>query len=248
MGKRILIVDGESETVAALGNALREAGFDLTTARAGNPGLMSALTDAVSLVVLEMGPPITSGFEFCRKITTSPATRHLPVIVLTAHAGADDRISGLEAGADDYVTKPFSPREVALRVACSIKRTTSLVPSLPKLRVGEFEVDESRHELRVGNELVNLTALEFRLLTLFLENVGFVLERGRLLDKVWGYSNNVTTRTVDTHVMRLRAKLGHAGGKIETVRGVGYRLTRPEHMLDIPLLGVEREERALVLR
>ena len=248
MNKKILIIDSELDTVEILGSALRQAGFDVLAAHDGSSGLTQALTESVSLVVLDVGLPVISGFEVCRQIKKVPATRRLPVIMLTAKASEQDRIRGLEVGADDYVTKPFSVREFVLRISRSIGRATPLPPSKPKLRVGDFVVDELRHEVWIRNEQVNLTALEFRLITLLMENAGFVLERGSLLDKVWGYGNNVTTRTVDTHVMRLRAKLGEAGGQIETVRGIGYRLRGGEHTLDFAPLGIEQEDPALALR
>jgi two-component system phosphate regulon response regulator PhoB len=248
MNKKILIIDSELDTVEILGSALRQAAFDVLTAHDGSSGLTLALTESVSLVVLEVGLPVISGFEVCRQIKKVPATRRLPVIILTANASEQDRIRGLEVGADDYVTKPFSLREFVLRITRSIGRAAPLTPPKPKLRRGDFVVDELRHEVRVRNELISLTALEFRLITLLVKNAGFVLERGRLLETVWGYGNNVTTRTVDTHVMRLRAKLGHSGDQIETVRGVGYRLKGPEDSLAFPSLEDEQEDRALVLR
>jgi two-component system phosphate regulon response regulator PhoB len=248
MNKKILIIDSELDTVEILGSALRQAGFDVLAAHDGSSGLTQALTESVSLVVLDVGLPVISGFEVCRQIKKVPSTRRLPVIILTAKASEQDRIRGLEVGADDYVTKPFSLREFVLRITRSIGRAAPIAPSKPKLRVGEFEVDELRHEVRVRNEQVKLTALEFRLITLLMENAGYVLERGRLLETVWGYGNNVTTRTVDTHVMRLRAKLGDSGEQIETVRGVGYRLRGPEDALAFPSLGVEEEYHALALR
>jgi two-component system phosphate regulon response regulator PhoB len=246
MNKKILIIDSELETVEFLGSALRQAGFEVLAAHDGSSGLTQALTESISLVVLDVGLPIISGFEVCRQIKKVPATRRLPVIMLTAKASEQDRIRGLEVGADDYVTKPFSVREFVLRITRSIGRAAPIVPLKPKLRVGEFEVDELRHEARVRNERVNLTALEFRLITLLMENAGYVLERGRLLETVWGYGNNVTTRTVDTHVMRLRAKLGPAGERIETVRGVGYRFKEAEQALAFPPVRVDAGEGILV--
>jgi two-component system phosphate regulon response regulator PhoB len=246
MNKKILIIDSELDTVEILGSALRQAGFDVLAAHDGSSGLTQALTESVSLVVLDIGLPVISGFEVCRQIKKVPATRRLPVIILSAKASEEDRIRGLEVGADDYVTKPFSLREFVLRITRSIGRAAPLSPAKPKLRVGEFEVDELRHEIRVRKALVNLTALEFRLITLLMENAGFVLERGRLLETVWGYGSNVTTRTVDTHVMRLRAKLGEAGGEIETVRGVGYRLRVPDDALEFPPVRVGKKEQILV--
>ena len=247
MSKKILIIDSELETVEILGGALRQVGYEILVAHDGSTGLTQALTESVALVVLDSDLPVISGFEVCRQIKKVPAMRRLPVIILTAKTSEQDRIRGLEVGADDYVTKPFSPREFVLRINRSIGRAGPLGPSKPELRIGDLQVDELRHEVRIRNQLVSLTALEFRLITLLMENVGFVLERGRLLETVWGYGRNVTTRTVDTHVMRLRAKLGDAGGTIETVRGIGYRLKGPDHTFDFPALGVEQGDRSLAL-
>jgi len=145
------------------------------------------------------------------------------------------------------VTKPFSPREFVLRIGRSIGRSVPISPLKPKLRVGDFVLDELRHEIHVRNQPVNLTALEFRLIALLMENTGFVLERDRLLERVWGYGSNVTTRTVDTHIMRLRSKLGDAGSSIETVRGIGYRLKERGKELDFLPSNVDQEEVCLAL-
>ena len=247
MNKKILIIDSELDTVEILGSALRQAGFDVLAAHDGSSGLTQALTESVSLVVLDVGLPVISGFEVCRQIKRVPATRRLPVIMLTAKATEQDRVKGLEAGADDYVTKPFSPREFVLRIGRSIGRSVPISPLKPKLRVGDFVLDELRHEIHVRNQPVNLTALEFRLIALLMENTGFVLERDRLLERVWGYGSNVTTRTVDTHIMRLRSKLGDAGSSIETVRGIGYRLKERGKELDFLPSNVDQEEVCLAL-
>jgi len=247
MQQRILIVDDEADVVDLLGGTLRQAGYEVLIARDGGTGLTKALTESPSLVVLDVMLPVISGLEVCRQIKKVPATRRLPVIMLTAKASEQDRVKGLEAGADDYVTKPFSAREFVLRIGRSIGRAAP-VPSLkPALRVGEFILDEMRHEVRVRNQLVNLTALEFRLIALLMENSGFVLERDRLLERVWGYGSNVTTRTVDTHIMRLRSKLGDAGASIETVRGVGYRLREDESPFEFAPLKIDQEDVCLAL-
>jgi two-component system phosphate regulon response regulator PhoB len=247
MQQKILIVDDDAEVLDLLGTTLRQEGYGVVTAGDGSSGLTKALTESPSLVVLDVMLPVISGLEVCRQIKRVPATRRLPVIMLTAKATEQDRVKGLEAGADDYVTKPFSPREFVLRIGRSIGRSVPVPPLKPKLRVGDFVLDELRHEVHVKNQPVNLTALEFRLIALLMENTGFVLERDRLLERVWGYGSNVTTRTVDTHIMRLRSKLGDAGSSIETVRGIGYRLKERGKELDFLPSNVDQEEVCLAL-
>jgi two-component system phosphate regulon response regulator PhoB len=247
MQQKILIVDDDAEVLDLLGTTLRQEGYGVVTAGDGSSGLTKALTESPSLVVLDVMLPVISGLEVCRQIKRVPATRRLPVIMLTAKATEQDRVKGLEAGADDYVTKPFSPREFVLRIGRSIGRSVPISPLKPKLRVGDFVLDELRHEIHVRNQPVNLTALEFRLIALLMENTGFVLERDRLLERVWGYGSNVTTRTVDTHIMRLRSKLGDAGSSIETVRGIGYRLKERGKELDFLPSNVDQEEVCLAL-
>ena len=247
MQQKILIVDDQADVTDLLGGTLRQEGYEVLVAHDGSSGLTKALTESPSLVVLDVALPVISGLEVCRQIKRVPATRRLPVIMLTARASEQDRVKGLEAGADDYVTKPFSPREFVLRISRSIGRAAPVTPLKPKLRVGDFVLDELRHEIRVRNQLVNLTALEFRLIALLMENSGFVLERDRLLERVWGYGSNVTTRTVDTHIMRLRFKLGEAGSLVETVRGIGYRLKEHGKEFDFLPEKIDQEEACLAL-
>ncbi len=242
MQKRILIVDDDAKVIDLLDRTLRPAGYDVVGASDGSSGLAKALTSSPSLVVLDAALPLISGFEVCRQIKQAPAAQRMPIIMLSARASDQDRIKGLEAGADDFVTKPFHPREFLLRVSRSIERARPVPARKPPVRVGDFVLDAQRHELRVRNRPVNLTALEFRLIGLLMENYGFVLERDQLLDRVWGYSAGVTTRTVDTHIMRLRFKLGEAGSIIETVRGVGYRLKEHGNELDFIPERIEEEE------
>jgi two-component system, OmpR family, phosphate regulon response regulator PhoB len=247
MQQKILIVDHQTDVADLLGGTLRRNGYNVVVASDGGSGLTKALTESPSLVVLEVELPVISGFEVCRQIKRVPATRRLPIIMLTARASEQDRVKGLEAGADDYVTKPFSLQEFALRVGRSIGRAAPIAPLKPQLRVGDFVLDELRHEIRVRDQLVNLTALEFRLIALLMENTGFVLQRDRLLDRVWGYGSAVTTRTVDTHIMRLRSKLGDAGSAIETVRGIGYRLKEEGKAFDFLPVKIDQEEDCLAL-
>ena len=165
--------------------------------------------------------PKMSGLEVCRILKGDAATSHIPVLMLTAKAEEIDRIVGLEFGADDYVTKPFSPREVTLRIRAILRRGEKPEETL---QAGSISIDPGRHQVRVNGKRVHLTSLEFKLLRTLMQRRGRVQERDKLLNDVWGYESVIDTRTVDTHVRRLREKLGKAGDAIETVRGFGYRL------------------------
>jgi two-component system phosphate regulon response regulator PhoB len=180
------------------------------------------------LIILDLMLPGMSGLEICKVLKGDTATRHIPVIMLTAKGEEVDKIVGLELGADDYVTKPFSPRELILRINRSLRRGKDKTPSQEKLTVGELVLDHARHEVLVKGQPVDLTATEFRLLALLMERRGRVHGRDRLLNDVWGYESVIDTRTVDTHVRRLREKLGPLANYIETVRGVGYRISEDE--------------------
>jgi DNA-binding response OmpR family regulator len=167
------------------------------------------------------------GLDVCRILRSSPETASLPIIMLTAKAAETDRIVGLEIGADDYVTKPFSPRELLLRIKKLLARTQLTDDPSSHLRVGDLDLDSARHTVLAQGKPVVLTATEFRLLELLLRRRGRVQSRERLLTDVWGYENVIDTRTVDTHMRRLREKLGTSAALLETVRGVGYRCVNP---------------------
>jgi len=164
-----------------------------------------------------------SGLELCKVLKTDPSTRHIPIIMLTAKAEEVDRIVGLEFGADDYVTKPFSPREMLLRIKAILRRGQSDGVEESMTR-GSITIDSARHRVLVAGKPIVLTAVEFKLLSMLMQRPGRVQARDRLLNEVWGYESAIDTRTVDTHVRRLREKLGKAASAIETVRGFGYRL------------------------
>jgi len=167
--------------------------------------------------------PKMAGLEVCKLLKSDAATKHIPILMLTARAEEIDRIVGLEFGADDYVTKPFSPREVILRIKAILRRG-SAEETDDRLSAGPITIDPARHEVLVSGKAVELTSLEFKLLRTLMQRRGRVQERDRLLNEVWGYESVIDTRTVDTHVRRLREKLGKAGDIVETVRGFGYRL------------------------
>jgi two-component system phosphate regulon response regulator PhoB len=168
--------------------------------------------------------PDLSGTEVCRRLKNGEKTKHIPVVMVTARAEEIDRVVGFEVGADDYVVKPYSMRELMLRVGAILKRSRGAEEEREEINFGELRLDRPGHRVWVENEEIRLTALEFRLLTTFYDRRGRVQTRERLLTDVWGYQAEVTTRTVDTHMKRLREKLKAAGVYIETVRGVGYRM------------------------
>jgi len=222
--KKILIVEDEPDVVDLLTLQLRKAGgFTAVTAHDGAEGLKKARAEAPALIVLDLMLPRMSGLEVCKILKTDISTRHIPIIMLTAKAEEVDRIVGLEFGADDYVTKPFSPREMLLRIKAILRRGQNDGAEESVTR-GLITIDSARHRVLVGGKPVVLTAVEFKLLSMLMKRPGRVQARDRLLTEVWGYESAIDTRTVDTHVRRLREKLGKAASAIETVRGFGYRL------------------------
>ena len=222
--KRILIVEDERDVLDLLMLTLRKAGgFSILTATDGATGLQKARLEKPAFIILDLMLPKMPGLELCKALKSDPATSRIPIMMLTAKAEEIDRIVGLEFGADDYVTKPFSPREVTLRIKAILRRGE------PKwdgdhLTAGPIQIDPARHEVSVDGKAVILTMLEFKLLRTLIERRGRVQARDRLLNDVWGYESAIDTRTVDTHVRRLRKKLGKAADAIESVRGFGYRL------------------------
>jgi two-component system, OmpR family, phosphate regulon response regulator PhoB len=223
----ILVVDDESDIVDTLTYNLQQDGYRTRSARTGGEALKSSKERPTpDLVLLDLMLPDLSGTEVCRELRRDEAMRRVPVIMLTAKDAEIDRVVGFEVGADDYVTKPFSVRELLLRVRAVLRRAKDAPasPSVKKVEFGELSVDPDAHQVWVADSEVVLTALEFRLLSTLLERRGRVQTRTTLLEDVWGIHADITTRTVDTHVKRLREKLTSAGEYIETIRGVGYRL------------------------
>ena len=222
-GKNILIVEDERDVVDLLTLSLRKAGgFVISTAADGATGLKKARAEKPAFVILDLMLPKMPGLEVCKILKTDPATRHIPIMMLTAKAEEIDRIVGLEFGADDYVTKPFSPREVVLRIQAILRRGRG-EPDDETVTAGAITIDPVRHQVSVNGKRVHLTGIEFKLLRTLLQRRGRLQGRDRLLNDVWGYESVIDTRTVDTHVRRLREKLGKAGDAIETVRSFGYR-------------------------
>ncbi len=224
MNNKVLIADDEADVLNLVAANLKGAGFVVMKASNGAEALAKAQRDSPSLLVLDLMLPEMSGLEVCKTLKGDPATSSLPIIMLTAKAEEVDRIVGLELGADDYMTKPFSPRELVLRVKSVLRRAHGELDPNEPLKSGTIMIDRARHQVRVKNKPVDLTATEFNLLALLLERRGRVQSREKLLNEVWGYESAIDTRTVDTHVRRLREKLGPASDCIETVRGFGYRI------------------------
>lgn len=225
MAHRILIIEDEEDLVATMAYNLEREGFETVTATLGHEGVELAMgTPTPDLILLDLMLPDMPGTEVCRQIRADARTRKVPLIMVTAKSDEIDRVVGFEVGADDYVVKPFSVRELLLRIRAVLRRAQPVALKEDTLSLGRLRIDIPGHKVWVEEEPVRLTALEFKLLQTFVERKGRVQTRDSLLSDVWGMEADITTRTVDTHVKRLRDKLGAAGTYIETIRGVGYRL------------------------
>ncbi|HXN84161.1 MAG TPA: response regulator [Myxococcales bacterium] len=223
----VLIVDDERDLVHVLEFNLRQAGYETTSAYDGEEALAKVRQKTPDLVILDLMLPDVPGTEVCRQLKSNPRTKAVPVIMLTARGEEVDRVVGFELGADDFVTKPFSVRELVLRIKAVLRRGAPVEEGKLRESVGPIRVDTEGHRCFVGQSEVELTALEFKLLATFMTRLGRVQTRETLLEDVWQMSSEVQTRTVDTHVKRLREKLGEGRDLIETVRGVGYRMVDP---------------------
>jgi two-component system phosphate regulon response regulator PhoB len=219
----ILVVEDDLDILQLVAHNLKASDFDVLTAQEGYEALTLAKKHLPQLVILDLMLPGLDGFEVCKELKRSPTTQKIPVLMLTARGEEVDRIVGLELGADDYVVKPFSPRELILRVRAILRRSAHEEEAATRWQRNGFGVDMEAHRVTVDDQEVSLTATEFRLLAELIRNLGKVLTRDQLLDKVWGYQFDGYARTVDTHIRRLRQKLGPYAEWIETVRGVGYR-------------------------
>jgi two-component system phosphate regulon response regulator PhoB len=220
----ILIVEDEADLSATVAYNLEREGYQVRIAATGRAAMDEvAMEPAPDLVLLDLMLPDISGTEICKHIRETERTREIPIIMLTAKSEEIDRVVGFEVGADDYVAKPFSVRELMLRVRALLRRTMRAEQGADIITFGKLRMDQGGHRVWLDGGEVKLTALEFRLLSAFITRRGRVQSRDALLSDVWGIDADVTTRTVDTHVKRLREKLGQAGAYIETLRGVGYR-------------------------
>jgi len=225
VAERILVVDDEPDIVALVAFHLARAGYGVSTASSGPEALAKATAELPALIVLDLMLPGMSGFEVLERLRAEPATSRIAVLTLTARRDEPDRVRGLTLGADDYLTKPFSPQELTLRVGAILRRLRApAVSPNDVVSVGPVRIDRSAHVVHVAGELIDLTPTEYKLLLTLAERRGRVLARTLLLEVVWEAAPDIQTRTVDMHVQRLRAKLGSAGDMIETVRGFGYRI------------------------
>jgi two-component system, OmpR family, phosphate regulon response regulator PhoB len=222
--ERILVVDDEPDIVALVAYHLAKAGYRVSTAATGDDALALARQERPALVVLDLMLPGLSGFDVLEQLRADDATRNVAVLMLTARKEEQDRIRGLSIGADDYLTKPFSPQELVLRVGAILRRVRSVLAPGDSIQIGPVLIDRAAHRVTVDGAEVELTPTEFKLLLTLAERRGRVQARGHLLETVWEAAPDIQTRTVDMHVQRLRTKLGAAGDLIETVRGFGYRL------------------------
>ncbi len=222
---KILVVEDDPDIQQLLQHQFQQAGYRVEQAVNGQEGLKKAKERKPDLIILDLMLPGVDGLEVCRGLRSGTDTKNIPVLMLTAKGEEVDKIVGFELGADDYMTKPFSPRELLLRVKALLRRSSAPTPTGEEKEIsfGKLKLDLARHRVFIGTEEIELTAIEFKLIQYFISTKGRVQSRDTLLDKVWGYDAFVTTRTVDTHVKRLREKLGSLGDYIETVRGIGYR-------------------------
>ena len=226
---RILVVDDEPDIVALVAYHLAKAGYRVATAASGAEALAAARRERPALIVLDLMLPGLSGFEVLEQLHADASTASIAVLMLTARKDEPDRIKGLSLGADDYLTKPFSPQELVLRVRAILRRSAASPTAGDLLTVGTLTIDRAAHTVTVHGANVELTPTEYKLLLLLAERRGRVQGRAQLLEAVWEAAPDIQTRTVDMHVQRLRAKLATAGDLIETVRGFGYRLTAPRN-------------------
>ncbi len=219
----ILVVEDEIDILEVVDFNLQQAGFKVLKATDGGEGHALARREHPDLVVLDLMLPGMDGKEVCRRLKQGEDTRHIPVLMLTALSSETDRIIGFEIGADDYLTKPFSPRELVLRVQAILRRFQEQEDAAAPLKLDDLVIDPERHSVKAGGRDLDLTATEFKLLYHLASRAGRVQTRQMLLERVWGYAYEGYARTVDTHVRRLRKKLGDLSDRIETVRGMGYR-------------------------
>jgi two-component system phosphate regulon response regulator PhoB len=220
---KVLIIDDEPDALELIGFNLKSAGYEVLTAESGGEALKKARTSLPDLILLDLMLPEIDGLDLCKALRRDESTAAIPIIMVTAKAAELDRVLGLELGANDYVTKPFSPRELVLRVKNLLNPPGPAEQKRTRYRIGDLVIDISRHLVTVAGKQADLTATEFKLLATLAERRGRVQSRERLLLDVWQYEGAVDTRTVDTHMRRLREKLGKAARFLDTVRGVGYR-------------------------
>jgi two-component system phosphate regulon response regulator PhoB len=221
--EKILAVDDDPDILKLLQYNLEKEGFSVITAANGQDALRLVRSQPPQAIILDLMLPEVDGLEVCRQIRRDEALSRIPILMLTAKGEEVDRVVGFELGADDYITKPFSPRELVLRVKAILKRSSPREEPAKRISLGDLLIDLDRHQVWIGGQEVQLTFIEFGLLSALVGRRGRVQTRDRLLADVWNYEPDIDSRTVDTHIRRLRSKLGKWGEAIETVRGLGYR-------------------------
>lgn len=227
---RVLVIDDEKDLIELVRYNLEKEGFEVLSALDGESGMTSALGELPDIIIVDLMLPGIDGLEVCRRLRSNSRTSRIPLIMLTAKSAEPDRVLGLELGADDYVTKPFSPRELTARIKAVLRRTTAPQEPSGVIRRGRLTIDSARREVTCAGKAVALTATEFRLLQYLADHPGRVFSRSQLIDGALGRDVSVVDRTIDVHITGLRKKLGGCGEWIETVRGFGYRFKD-----DIPL-------------
>lgn len=225
----VLVIDDEKDLIDLVGYNLQKEGFAVKGALDGETGIAKAASDLPDVVLVDLMMPGIDGLEVCRRLRSDTRTASIPIIILTAKTSESDRVVGLELGADDYVTKPFSPRELAARIKAVLRRTAPHVALSNVLKCGELVIDLNRREVSCENASIALTASEFRLLYFLASHAGQVFPRSELIDGALGRESSVSDRNVDVHINGLRKKLGRHGEWIETVRGFGYKFQKPDH-------------------
>ena len=228
MSVKILVIEDEPDIRRNLEYNLGREGFNASSVGSLDEANEKLKSKKFDLILLDLMLPDGSGLDLCKKIKSNSETEATPIIILTAKDDEVDKVVGFELGADDYVTKPFSVRELILRVKAILKRSDRKTKEVVEVerQFGDLKIDVDSHEVHVDSQLIELTALEFRLLKELVDKRGRVQSRDQLLSEVWGYNAEVTTRTVDTHIKRLREKLGSMGKYVQTIRGVGYKFSR----------------------
>ena len=228
MNVNILVIEDEPDIRRNLEYNLGREGFNDSSAGSLDEAGEKLKSKKFDLILLDLMLPDGSGLDLCKKIKSNSETETTPIIILTAKDDEVDKVVGFELGADDYVTKPFSVRELILRIKAILKRSDTKTKEVVEVerQFGDLKIDVDSHEVHVDSQLIELTALEFRLLKELVDKRGRVQSRDQLLSEVWGYNAEVTTRTVDTHIKRLREKLGSMGKYVQTIRGVGYKFSR----------------------
>ena len=224
--KRVLAVEDELHILELIRYNLEQSGFHVEVAQNGEKAMRMLMENSYDMLLLDLMLPGIGGMEICRRVRSEAKTRKMPIIMLTAKGGEADKIGGLDMGADDYMTKPFSINELKARINSLLRRSEDMEME-EIINMGEISIDPVSHEVRIGNEIVEMTLKEYELLKILVLNQGKVLTRDMILDKVWGYEYFGDTRTVDVHIRHLRRKMGVENSKmIETVRGVGYRMRK----------------------